>query len=995
MSHAVLQVRDCAEGHTRRRSRPPCRPRAARAYHPGRCGGERGGLRAGSPVGAGAERRSRSEPPPSVSERGPRLLPQSRLRLQRSGGLERVRSNHAWQRERRDGRRGGVALRHPDPRVPPPRRHPGRGQPGAHAPREAQNLHPHPPARPRSGLPGDRRALDRGEHGPVGREDGEGKPHHARGAGRLGAAEPPACRRGHRRWPGHRRNRAVVPGPVAGARHPSGQRHPARHVARADGEAQARVRPSLRHGDGREFLAAHRWCLGGPAHERRRGAGARVHAAGVHPGVRGRGGRSRLATAASPDLRGAEGARARRDRVAGSGSRGGAGSVRGPGALELPGLGRQGLGGQRGSHQRDGRLDSDRASVRRNRRPRRHHARQRDGPPRCAVRVAVDLRAGRHGLRDGAGAPLMPGSALTWELVDGIAVVALDLKGEPVNKISRAVKNDFLGTFESLERERAVQAVAFFSGKPDNFIAGADIEEFVALTTAAEAERLVADGQELLERVARFPKPVAVGIHGACLGGGLEFALACHYRVASDHPKTQLGLPEVQLGILPGAGGCQRLPRLIGARAALDIILAGKSERAPKAFRLGMVDELVHPAILQDITVAAARRLADGWRPRRRRRGGVLGWLLDGNPLGRRLVFRAARRQVLERTKGHYAAPLAALEAVDHGLKHGMAEGLKREARLFGQLAVTDVSRKLVQIFFATTQLKKDFGIPNAPPPTIVQRLAIVGAGFMGSGIAGTAIVQAAVDVRMKDADLPRVAKGLAAARAQLDDRLRRRRITKYEYARLAALLSGGDGYAGFGRADLVIEAGFEDLGVKQRVLRDVEAAARDDAVFASNTSTIPIVRIAEAASRPERVIGMHFFSPVDRMPLLEVIPAPGTAPGVVSTAVGFGRRLGKTVIVVKDSPGFWVNRILAPYANEVGHLLAEGASIEEVDAAAVGFGFPVGPVTLLDEVGLDVAEKVSEVMGAAFGERLQATARVAALAEAGPPWAGPDWWRS
>src|SRR5256712_6226966 len=576
--------------------------------------------------------------------------------------------------------------------------------------------------------------------------------------------------------------------------------------------------------------------------------------------------------------------------------------------------------------------------------------------------------------------------ALRCELQDGIAVVTLDLTDHPVNVISRAVKDEFNAAFERLAAEPGAQAVALFSGKPDNFIAGADIEEFVKLSSAAEAERLSADGHEMLSRVAAFPKPVVVGIHGACLGGGLEFALACAYRVATDHPKTQLGLPEVQLGLLPGAGGCQRLPRLIGARAALDIILAGKSERAPKAFRLGMVDELVHPAILQDVTVAAARRLADRWRPRRRRPGGMLGWLLDRNPLGRRLVFRAARRQVLERTKGQYPAPLAALEAVEHGLKHGMAEGLKREARLFGQLAVTDVSRKLVQIFFATTQLKKAFGIPAAPPPAAVQRLAIVGAGFMGSGIAGAAIVRAGVDGRMKDADLPRVAQGLAAAPAQVDDRLRRRRITKYEYARLAALLSGGDGYAGFGRADLVIEAVFEDLGVKQQVLRDVEAAARDDAVFASNTSTIPIARIAEAASRPERVIGMHFFSPVDRMPLLEVIPAPGTAPGVVSTAVGFGRRLGKTVIVVKDSPGFWVNRILAPYANEVGHLLAEGASIEEVDAAAVGFGFPVGPVTLLDEVGLDVAEKVSQVMGAAFGERLQATAGAAVPRDACRP---------
>ncbi len=576
------------------------------------------------------------------------------------------------------------------------------------------------------------------------------------------------------------------------------------------------------------------------------------------------------------------------------------------------------------------------------------------------------------------------GPALTWVLVDGVAVVTLDLKGEPVNKLSRSVKDEFLATFETLGQDPAVRAVAFFSGKPENFIAGADIEEFVALTTAADAERLSADGQEMLDRAARFAKPVAVGIHGACLGGGLEFALACHYRVASDHPKTQLGLPEVQLGILPGAGGCQRLPRLIGARAALDIILAGKVERAQKAFRLGIVDELVPEAILADITIAAAKRMAAGWRPRRRQAGGLAGWLLDGNPLGRMLVFRAARKQVLEKTRGNYPAPLAALEAVEHGLRHGIREGLKRESQLFGQLAVTDVSRKLVQIFFATTQLKKDFGVPNAPQPLEIRRLAIVGAGFMGSGIAGTAVVQAGVDVRMKDADLGRVALGLKAARDILDDRWKRRRITKYEHARLVALLSGGDTYVGFGRAGLVIEAVFEDLAVKQQVLREVEAATPDWTVFASNTSTIPIAKIAAAGLRPERVIGMHFFSPVARMPLLEVIPSERTAPEVISTAVAFGRRLGKTAIVVRDCPGFWVNRLLGPYMNEAGHLLRSGVAVEEIDRVMVQFGFPVGPITLLDEVGLDVAQKASGVLYAAFGERLAPAPGFAEMVKAG-----------
>lgn len=578
----------------------------------------------------------------------------------------------------------------------------------------------------------------------------------------------------------------------------------------------------------------------------------------------------------------------------------------------------------------------------------------------------------------------MAGPAITRTVQDGVAIVTLDLPDSPVNKISKALRDEMTATLAALAADPAVRAVAFFSGKPDNFIAGADIDEFVTLGSATEAERLSATGQELIQRVADFPKPVAVGIHGACLGGGLEFALACTYRVATDHPKTQIGLPEIQLGIFPAAGGCQRLPRLIGLRAALDIILAGKTERAAKAFRLGIVDELVHPAIVRDVTIAAARRLAGGWRPRRRRPGGLLGWLLDGNPLGRALVFRMARKSVLASTHGNYPAPGAALEAIAFGLKRGIAAGLAREAQLFGRLAVSDVSRKLVQIFFATTALKKDAGVDHPPEPVEVRRLGVVGAGFMGAGIAGTAATHAEVDVRLKDSDLPRVAKGVAAARGAVDERLKRRRITKYEHARLAALVSGDAAYTGFGRAELVIEAVFEDLKVKQQVLREVEDATAADAIFASNTSTIPIARIAAAARRPEQVIGMHFFSPVARMPLLEVIPAVRTAPRTIVTAVRFGRRMGKTPIVVKDSPGFWVNRILAPYMNEAVHLLLAGARMEEIDRLMVQWGFPVGPITLLDEVGLDVATHASGVLHEAFGARLAPPPALAAFVKDG-----------
>ena len=564
-------------------------------------------------------------------------------------------------------------------------------------------------------------------------------------------------------------------------------------------------------------------------------------------------------------------------------------------------------------------------------------------------------------------------SALTTVVENGIAVVTFDLPGEPVNKLNAAVKVEFEALFIRLRDETAIRAAVLISGKPDTFIAGADIEEFTALTTRAAAERLSFEGQELVSRIETLAKPVVAAIHGACLGGGLELALACHYRVATDHPKTQLGLPEVQLGLIPGAGGCERLPRLIGARAALDMILSGKSERALKALRLGLVDEVVPRSILASIALAAADRLAREGLPKRPPKTGIQGLLLDRNATGRRLVYRSAAAQVVKRTGGHYPAPLAALEVVKVGLEHGVTAGLSDEHRTFGELAVGDVSRKLVQIFFATTALKKDDGIPaGSAVPRQVRRLGIVGAGFMGAGIAGTAVLNMEVDTRLKDAELMRVGKGLRAATGILSERLQRRRLTKSQFERLSGLLSGSADYSGFGRADLVIEAVYEDLALKRAVLGDVEAVTRPDTIFASNTSTIPIREIAAEARHPERVLGMHFFSPVEKMPLLEVIATQRTAPEAIVTAVRFGRRMGKTVIVVADHPGFWVNRILSPYLNEAGTLLSEGTPIELIDRTMTAWGFPVGPVALLDEVGLDVAQKASAVMYETFGDRMR-----------------------
>lgn len=562
-------------------------------------------------------------------------------------------------------------------------------------------------------------------------------------------------------------------------------------------------------------------------------------------------------------------------------------------------------------------------------------------------------------------------SPITVSHENGIAVVVLDVPGAPVNTFTAAAQQALVDAFEAAERDPSVRAIVFLSGKRDGFIAGADIEAFGDWRTAADAERASRDGHAKFGRIAAG-KPVVAAIHGACLGGGLEFALHCHWRIATDHPKTGLGLPEVQLGLIPGAGGTQLLPKVVGLQAALDMILTAKTVRAKKALALGLVDEMVHPAILRDVAVQRAQELAQGTRTRRERETKPQAYLLEENPIGRAVVFRQAREKVMQRTKGLYPAPLAALEAVAAGYQGDDEAGFRTEARLFGELAMTPECRELVGLFFATTALKKDFGIDDGevPPRLPVAKLGILGAGFMGAGIASVA-APAGTIVRLKDASTERVAKGLAAVRDVLKEKLVRKQVTRPQFDDLLLQVSGTTDYTGFANVDLVIEAVFEELQVKQQVVREIEAVVPARAIVASNTSTIPIARIAQASQRPSRVLGMHFFSPVHKMPLLEVITHAGTDPQVTATAVEYGRQLGKTVIVVRDGPGFYANRILAPYINAAGLLLDEGVSIEAIDDALVGFGFPVGPITLVDEVGLDVASKAGKIVAEAFGARM------------------------
>ncbi len=547
---------------------------------------------------------------------------------------------------------------------------------------------------------------------------------------------------------------------------------------------------------------------------------------------------------------------------------------------------------------------------------------------------------------------------------DGVLVLTLDVPGEKVNMIGRGMLEEFQGLLAEAESDRTLKGVVVRSGKPDNFIAGADIKEFVAIKSALEGETLSRTGQALLDRLAALPIPVVAAIHGSCLGGGLELALACRYRVATDDPKTVLGVPEIMLGILPGAGGSQRLPRLVGLVTGLDLILTGRSLKATRALKARLVDEVVPAPVLLEAAKKAVAGLASG--------------KVTPRPLGvpvtekviRPFIFYKARQGVIAKTNGHYPAPFEAIDAVKRGTATTLAEGLQIEARAFGKLAVTDVSRALVSVFFATQEIKKDAGYPDGTPTVEVRKLGVVGAGLMGAGIAAVAADKGAL-VRLRDASDEAVARGLRAVRDVFDERSKRGSLTRLEVQKRMDLLSPTLDYTGFRRADLVIEAVFEDLEVKRKVLDETEAAVRAECVVASNTSSIPIRDLARGAKRPERILGMHFFSPVPKMPLLEVVVTPETEAEAIATAVQFGRRLGKHVIVVRDGPGFYTSRTLAPYMQEAARLVEEGARVDAVDMAMLGFGFPVGPLTLLDEVGIDVGAKVAKIMHHHFGDRM------------------------
>ncbi|HJR53858.1 MAG TPA: 3-hydroxyacyl-CoA dehydrogenase NAD-binding domain-containing protein [Gemmatimonadota bacterium] len=552
--------------------------------------------------------------------------------------------------------------------------------------------------------------------------------------------------------------------------------------------------------------------------------------------------------------------------------------------------------------------------------------------------------------------------------VRGLAVVTFDAPGKKVNLWSRTALAEFDALLDELAGRGDLTGVVFRSGKPDTFIAGADVAELADIDSPDEARELSRRGQAVFQRVTDLSLPVVAAIHGACVGGGLEFALACSFRVASDADQTRLGFPEVQLGIIPAWGGTQRAARLLSLEDALTLVLTGNRVPAKKALRMGLVDRVVQQERLDEEAAAMARAAAGGERAATQGRAGISNWLLKRNPVGRRVVLSQARRRVEQRSGYNYPAPFKAIEAIEVGLSQGMSAGLALEAEAVAELAGGPTARNLMRIHQLREAARRP---PVAAEPRPVRTLGILGAGVMGGGIAEVASYSG-IRVRLKDVDLGRVADGLEHAARIAGNAARKGSLDRRGVRDLMHRISGTVGYAGFGRVDAVVEAIVEDIEVKRRVLAEVEHEVRAGTVLATNTSSLRVDDLATALSRPEDFGGLHFFNPVERMPLVEVVRGARTSDGAVATLHQLALDLGKTPVVVNDGPGFWVNRLLMPYLNEAVHLYAEGVPIDALDGALEDFGLPMGPLALLDEIGLDVAAKVGKVMADAFPDRMR-----------------------
>ena len=566
---------------------------------------------------------------------------------------------------------------------------------------------------------------------------------------------------------------------------------------------------------------------------------------------------------------------------------------------------------------------------------------------------------------------------------NGIGWLTLDDSERKVNVLTETVMRRLAELVEEVDRlvgAGQMRALVIESGKPGSFVAGADVDAIAAIHDADRGQAAARLGQAIFMDVERIRVPTFAAIDGICLGGGTELSLACRYRVASDSPRTRLGLPEVQLGILPAWGGTTRLPRLVGLQAALPLLLTGEPVSASKARRIGLVDEVLPAQDFHDRVCELTRAALEGAVPRRRRRG-LLKRLLEDTPPGRRVILAAARRQVRARTGGHYPAPLLLLQVLERGLGASVESALELEAAAAGELIASEVSKSLIHVFHLRERAKKETGSAAGVVGRSVTRAVVLGAGVMGGGIAQL-LAYKGIRARMKDVRHEAIAGGLKHARSLFDGPVERHRLSRRKAEQRMELVSGGIEYHGMGDADLVIEAVVERMEVKRTVLREVENLVRPDCVLATNTSSLSVDDMAEALERPAQLCGMHFFNPVHRMPLVEVVRGSRTSEEAVATVYRLVLELGKVPVVVADAPGFVVNRILGMYLNEAGWLLEDGATIEQIDNGARTFGMPMGPARLLDEIGLDIARHAGTALHRAFDDRMLPAPPLVSLAE-------------
>lgn len=558
----------------------------------------------------------------------------------------------------------------------------------------------------------------------------------------------------------------------------------------------------------------------------------------------------------------------------------------------------------------------------------------------------------------------------------GICTLTFDSPGEKVNKFSPAVLEELEGIIDNIALQKDIKALIFKSSKPGMFIAGADLNVFIpAFKDPPLLKNLIHTGHRTFSKIEKLPFPTIAVIDGICLGGGLECALAFNYRIVTDHPKTSLGLPEVTLGIFPGWGGTQRLPRLIGLSEGLAMILSGKAVNGSKACKIHLADALISSEFQDEkIKEFTAKILSSSGKSSVLQRRKPFSWqsiLLEKNPLGRTILFSKVEKDLHKKTKGHYQAPLIALDLIKKTYTLPLQEGLDREAQCILNNAGSGLTEaeNLIGLFFIQESLKKNAGREISGKAQEIHAPAVIGAGTMGAGIAWL-LANNDFSVRIKDLNWTVLGKGFASIYQMFKESLKRKKITSSQMSLKFNLLSGSIDYSGFESADFVIEAATEDQNLKNIIFKECEKKLNPQAILASNTSSLPISQLAASLEHPERFVGLHFFNPVNRMPLVEVIPSEKTSQETLATVVELCRKIGKTPIIVSDVPGFLVNRVFMAGANEVIWMFQEGVSMQRIENALADFGMPMSPFLLSDEVGNDVCYKVAKILEKSYGER-------------------------